>query len=102
MDMRTTALPAARETRALLNAWQRDLPLVAQPYDALGAAHGLSGAQVRAVLQPRSTAGRRAGSAACSVSARAVRACCALRAGRRSGHVARIVNAEPVSTTTKL
>ncbi len=50
MDMHA-AQPEAHVSRALLNAWQRDLPLVALPYDALGAPHGLSGTEVRALLQ---------------------------------------------------
>ncbi|MBI3368824.1 MAG: Lrp/AsnC family transcriptional regulator [Burkholderiales bacterium] len=39
------------QAHGLFNRWQRGLPLVARPYDALGAAAGLSGAQVIAALQ---------------------------------------------------
>lgn len=35
----------------LFNAWQRGLPLVARPYEALGLACGLSGGQVRDALR---------------------------------------------------
>jgi DNA-binding Lrp family transcriptional regulator len=50
MDMR--ALPARGEAApALFNAWQRELPLVPRPFDALGSPHALSGAQVRSMLQ---------------------------------------------------
>jgi DNA-binding Lrp family transcriptional regulator len=35
----------------LFNSWQRGLPLVTHPFDELGAPHGLSGAQVRALLR---------------------------------------------------
>ena len=97
MDMRTTAMPAARETRALLNAWQRDLPLVAQPYDALGAAHGLSGAQVRAVLQRALDGGQasRVGGVF-GVGAGGAGMLCALSVPADDlERVARIVNAEP-------
>lgn len=97
MDMLAAALPAARETRALLNAWQRDLPLVARPYDALGAAHGLSGAQVRAVLQGALDGGQasRVGGVF-GVGAGGAGMLCALRvpAGELE-RVARIVDAEP-------
>ena len=41
---------AAADAPALFNAWQRDFPLVARPFDALGAPHGLTGAQVRTLV----------------------------------------------------
>ncbi|MBE2243301.1 MAG: Lrp/AsnC family transcriptional regulator [Burkholderiaceae bacterium] len=95
--MLAAALPAASEARALLNAWQRDLPLVAKPYDALGAAHGLSGAQVRAVLQGALDGGQasRIGGVF-GVGAGGAGMLCALRvpAGELE-RVARIVDAEP-------
>ena len=46
MDTAVRATPAV-DAQMLLNAWQRDLPLVARPFDALGAPHGLAGAAVR-------------------------------------------------------
>ncbi len=50
MDMRT--VPTRDEVALpLFNAWQRELPLVPRPFDALGAPHALSGEQVRALLQ---------------------------------------------------
>jgi len=59
MDLRATpvaeppraACPPVAAALALFNAWQRDLPLVPRPFDALGAPHALSGGQVRALLQ---------------------------------------------------
>lgn len=97
MDMDVAADPAARDARALLNAWQRDLPLVAQPYDALGAAHGLSGAQVRAVLQRALDSGQasRVGGVF-GVGAGGAGMLCALSVPAHDlERVARIVNAEP-------
>ncbi|HRP27315.1 MAG TPA: hypothetical protein PLG77_02645 [Burkholderiaceae bacterium] len=109
--MLAAALPAAREARALLNAWQRDLPLVAKPYDALGAAHGLSGAQVRAVLQGALDGGQASrisfgeGSYSTPVSsgsARAARACCARCACRPASWSVSHASStpSPASTTT--
>ena len=97
MDMRTVAAPDARETRALLNAWQRDLPLVPWPYDALGAAHGLSGAQVRALLQGALDRGEasRVG-AVFGVGAGGAGMLCALRVPPHDlERVAALVNVEP-------
>lgn len=51
MDMRAKGPQRAASPHALLNAWQRDLPLVARPYAALGAPYGLADAEVRALLQ---------------------------------------------------
>ncbi len=97
MDMRAAASPDARRTRALLNAWQRDLPLEAKPYDALGAPHGLSGAQVRAVLQRALESGQasRVGGVF-GVGSGGAGMLCALRVPPGDlERVARIVNAEP-------
>ena len=88
---------AAHDARALLNAWQRDLPLVARPYDALGAPHGLAGAQVRALLQGALDRGEasRVG-AVFGVGAGGAGMLCALRVPTRHlERVAAIVNAEP-------
>jgi len=47
-----TCPPPSTPTAAadLFNAWQRDLPLVPRPYDAIGASRGSSGAEVRAAI----------------------------------------------------
>jgi DNA-binding Lrp family transcriptional regulator len=87
----------AHASRALLNAWQRDLPLVARPYDALGAPHGLSGAQVRALLQGALARGEasRVG-AVFGVGAGGAGMLCAMRVPAPDlQRVAAIVNAEP-------
>ena len=55
MDAAVTPAPA--HVQALLNAWQRELPLVALPFDALGAPHGLSGAAVRQLIAEAIEAG---------------------------------------------
>lgn len=102
MDMLAKAGPEAREkqareARALLNAWQRDLPLVPRPYDALGAAHGLGGEQVRALLQGALDRGEasRVG-AVFGVGAGGAGMLCALRvAPHELERVAALVNAEP-------
>jgi siroheme decarboxylase len=50
MDMR--AVPVGDDAvLARFNAWQRGLPLVPRPFDALGAPNGLSGEQVREMLR---------------------------------------------------
>lgn len=52
MDTATAPRQAVCATPArLFNAWQRDFPLLARPYDAIGAASGLDGEQVRAALR---------------------------------------------------
>lgn len=97
MDMRTVAAPEARETRDLLNAWQRDLPLVPRPYDALGVAHGISGAQVRALLQGALDRGEasRVG-AVFGVGSGGAGMLCALRVPPQDlERIASFVNAEP-------
>ena len=89
--------PAAAQEDALLNAWQRDLPLVARPFDALGAPHGLSGAAVRALLAGAIAGGRvsRVG-AVFGVGSGGAGMLCALRVPPADlERVAAIVNAEP-------
>jgi siroheme decarboxylase len=82
---------------ALLNAWQRDLPLVPRPFDALGAPHGLDGAEVIGLLRAGLACGEvgRVG-AVFGVGAGGAAMLCALRvpAGRLDA-VARCVDAEP-------
>jgi len=46
------------EPLALFNTWQRDLPLLPRPFDALGEPLGLGGEQVRALLQGGIASGR--------------------------------------------
>lgn len=91
------ALDDVHSTHALLNAWQRALPLVARPYDALGAPHGLSGEQVRALLQRALDRGEasRVG-AVFGVGAGGAGMLCALRVAPHDlERVAALVNAEP-------
>lgn len=49
MDTRTSPVHGAAPL-ALFNAWQRGLPLLPRPFDALGAPHGLSGERVCELL----------------------------------------------------
>ena len=82
---------------ALFNAWQRDFPLVERPFDALGAPHGLSGAQVRALIADGIADGRvsRIG-AVFGVGAGGTGMLCALAVPPADlERVAAIVNAEP-------
>jgi len=82
---------------ALLNAWQRDLPLVPRPFDALGAPHGLRGDEVIDLLRAGLACGEvgRVG-AVFGVGAGGSAMLCALRVpvGRLDA-VARCVDAEP-------
>ncbi len=91
------ALSTATAPLALLNAWQRDLPLVPRPFDALGLPHVLDGEQVRALLREGIASGRvsRVG-AVFGVGAGGTGMLCALRVppGELES-VAAIVNAEP-------
>lgn len=82
---------------ALLNAWQRALPLVPRPFDALGAPHGLDGAAVRTLLREALARGEasRVG-AVFGVGAGGAAMLCALAvAPERLDAVARSVDAEP-------
>jgi siroheme decarboxylase len=82
---------------SLLNAWQRDLPLVPRPFDALGDRHGLTGVQVLALLQDALTSGAasRVG-AVFGVGSGGAAMLCALRVPRADlERVALVVNAEP-------
>ncbi len=96
MDTAVRATPAV-DAQMLLNAWQRDLPLVARPFDALGAPHGLAGAAVRDLI----VAGLRNGQvsrigAVFGIGAGGTAMLCALRVpGADLERVAAIVNAEP-------
>lgn len=90
--------PAASvDPAALYNAWQRDFPLLPRPFDALGAPHGLSGAQVRALVASGIDDGRvsRIG-AVFGVGAGGTGMLCALAVPPADlQRVAEIVNAEP-------
>jgi DNA-binding Lrp family transcriptional regulator len=82
---------------ALFNRWQRGLPLVPRPFDALGADFGLSGAQVREQLRGGLERGEisRVG-AVFGIGAGGVGMLCALRVPRdRLEQVAACVSAEP-------
>jgi len=96
MDMR--AVPARDEPAlALFNAWQRDLPLLPRPFDALGAPHALSGEQVRGLLQAGIASGQisRVGGAF-GVGAGGAGMLCALSVPADDlARVAGLVNAEP-------
>lgn len=97
MDVCATAVPEAGARHALLNAWQRDLPLVPRPFDALGARHGMTGTQVRALLQDALDRGEasRVG-AVFGVGAGGAGMLCALCVPPQDlERVAQIVNAEP-------
>jgi siroheme decarboxylase len=88
---------AGPDRAALLNAWQRDLPLVPRPFDALGAPHRLDGAAVRALLREALARGEasRVG-AVFGVGAGGAAMLCALAvAPERLDAVARAVDAEP-------
>lgn len=88
---------AALDPQALLNAWQRDLPLVARPFDALGAPHGLSSAEVCALIDAGISTGQvsRIG-AVFGIGAGGSGMLCALRVPTPDlERVAAIVNAEP-------
>jgi siroheme decarboxylase len=85
------------DAQALLNAWQRELPLVARPFDALGEPHGLSGAEVRGLIAQGMDDGRvsRIG-AVFGVGAGGTGMLCALAVPPPDlERVAAIVNAEP-------
>jgi len=82
---------------ALFNTWQRDFPIVARPFDALGADAGLSGAQVREALRAGLASGAisRVG-AVFGVGAGGAAVLCAMQvAPQRLDAVAAHVNAEP-------
>jgi siroheme decarboxylase len=88
---------AALDSQTLLNAWQRDLPLVAQPFDALGLPHGLTGDEVCALIGAGLGRGQvsRIG-AVFGVGAGGSGMLCALRVpGADLERVAAIVSAEP-------
>lgn len=88
---------ATLDAQALLNVWQRDLPLVARPFDALGEAHGLSGAEVRSLIEAGLASGQvsRIG-AVFGVGAGGTGMLCALRVPPADlERAAAIVNAEP-------
>lgn len=88
---------AAGMPLALFNAWQRELPIVARPFDALGADAGLSGAQVREALRAGLASGAisRVG-AVFGVGAGGAAVLCAMQvAPQRLDAVAAQVNAEP-------
>ncbi len=92
-----TATVSAPPPLALFNRWQRDLPLVARPYDALGAAAGLSGAEVREALRAGLAGGAisRVGGVF-GVGAGGAAMLCAMEvAPRELDAVAALVNAEP-------
>jgi siroheme decarboxylase len=85
------------DAQALFNAWQRDLPLVARPFDAMGAPHGLTGVAVRELIGAGIASGQvsRIG-AVFGVGAGGSGMLCALRVpGADLERVAAIVNAEP-------
>ena len=86
------ALPLER-----LNAWQRGLPLVARPFDALGADAGLSGAQVRDALRRGLARGTisRVGAVFGAGAGGAAVLCAMQVAPQRLDAVAEQVNAEP-------
>ena len=95
--MDAAVAPAPEHVQALLNGWQRDLPLVARPFDALGAPHGLSGAAVRKVIAEGIASGRvsRIG-AVFGVGSGGAGMLCALQVPPHDlERVALIVNAEP-------
>jgi siroheme decarboxylase len=88
---------AALDPQALLNAWQRDLPLVARPFAALGEPHGLDSAEVCALIGAGLSNGQvsRIG-AVFGVGAGGSGMLCALRVPDADlERVAAIVNAEP-------
>ena len=45
------AEPSSALAARLFNAWQRDFPLVARPFDVLGKSAGMDGAQVQETLR---------------------------------------------------
>ena len=81
----------------LLNAWQRGLPLVPRPFDALGAPHGLDGAAVRALLHEALACGEasRVGAVFGTGAGGAAMLCALAVAPERLDAVARSVDAEP-------
>ncbi len=96
MDLCAAPVQAAAPL-ALFNAWQRDLPLLERPFDALGAPHALSGAQVRELLQQGIERGQvsRIGGVF-GVGAGGAGMLCALRVPSADlASVAALVNAEP-------
>ncbi len=87
----------APDALARFNRWQRGLPLVPRPFDALGADHGLSGAQVREQLRGGLARGEisRVG-AVFGIGAGGAAVLCALRVRPdRLEQVAQWVSAEP-------
>lgn len=101
MDMHTQHCPRRARRAPCSMPGSAICGCVAQPYDALGAAHGLSGAQVRAVLQRALDGGQasRVGGVFGVGAGGEDHALRALRAGRRSGstwHASSTPN--PVST----
>lgn len=97
MNAVAAAVSPAPPPLALFNRWQRGLPLVPRPWDALGAAHGLSGAEVRTALREGLASGAvsRVG-AVFGVGAGGASTLCAMRVEpERLDAVAAIVNAEP-------
>jgi siroheme decarboxylase len=88
---------ATPDALALLNAWQRDLPLVPRPFDALGLPHGLTGDEVCALIGAGLGSGQvsRIG-AVFGIGAGGSGMLCALRVPRADlERVAAIVSAEP-------
>lgn len=95
--MDAAVAPTMPAPLALFNRWQRGLPLVPRPWDALGAPFGLDGAEVRDALRDGLASGAisRVG-AVFGVGAGGASTLCAMQvAPERLDAVAAVVNAEP-------